>query len=499
MYNTPYDRWIADQVYVTNMKYAAKHAFANELFNTARSVREAEAHMPPITYQQPRYVRAPRISDIMGGITGKNMEGGLDGRYGDDNKIRSFNPAPFARTYGYGYGRAKPDSDSDESESESDEETENRIIGGASTALPAPYMKSTGNQPGNFIGTGKKGMLPEPMPAQNVIVSGAGAKKTSPWIAHVKKWAADHKMSYRDALRDADMKKAYHSSKKGGFIPLLPLAASLIAPSAVKLVSSGVKSLWNKIRGKGKSAGSRKIGGEILFGPSNDPVNGPRLAKNESDFGVVSDGDDEMVKKMKRPAQEGAGKLNDAILKFKKERKMKKELASKKVVAPAAPVAAVADVGAGKRRSKKTGSALFSIKGVVPMSTKDAPPPPEDIIRSDGQSIPPLPSEAQAAAISTGGKKARKPRAKKFCMPVPELVKEHEQLVKVLEDKSGSHQALMKKEAAKQKKELKKYKKMDDKKARAPSAWIKHVQAYAKQHGCSYKEAMSKAKATYKK
>ena len=451
MYSTPYDRYIADQVYMTNMRYAAKHAYANELFNTARSVREAEARMPPITYQQPRYERSPRISDIMGGITGKNMEGGLDGRYGDDNKVRSFNPAPFARTFGYGYGCAKPDSESDESES--DEECENRVIGGASTALPAPYMKTTGTQPGNWIGTGKKGVLPEPMPAQNVIVSGAGAKKTSPWIAHVKKWAADHKMSYRDALRDANMKKAYHSSKKGGFLPLLPMAASLLAPSAVKLVSSGVKSLWNKIRGKGKSGGSRKIGGEILVGTKNDPVNGPRLEKNESAEGP------EYVSPAHRPAQEGSG----------------------------------------KRRSKKSGAALFSIKGVVPMSTKDAPSPPEDIIRSDGQSVPPLPSESQAAAISTGGKKARKPRAKKVCMPVPEMVKEHEQLVKVLEDKSGSHQAVMKKEAKKQKAELNKLKKMGGKKARAPSSWVAHCKAYAKQHGCSYKEAMSKAKATYKK
>lgn len=45
------------------------------------------------------------------------------------------------------------------------------------------------------------------------------------------------------------------------------------------------------------------------------------------------------------------------------------------------------------------------------------------------------------------------------CMPVKELVKEHKGLVKVLEDKSGKHSALMKKEAAKQKKELKAYEK----------------------------------------
>ena len=34
---------------------------------------------------------------------------------------------------------------------------------------------------------------------------------------------------------------------------------------------------------------------------------------------------------------------------------------------------------------------------------------------------------------------------------------------------------------------------------RRPSAWISHVKAYASEHGISYKEALSKAKATYKK
>ena len=32
-----------------------------------------------------------------------------------------------------------------------------------------------------------------------------------------------------------------------------------------------------------------------------------------------------------------------------------------------------------------------------------------------------------------------------------------------------------------------------------PSDWIKHVQKYSKEHNCSYKDAMSRAKASYKK
>jgi len=37
----------------------------------------------------------------------------------------------------------------------------------------------------------------------------AGAKKSSPWIAHCKAFAKKHKMSYRDALRDARCKSSY--------------------------------------------------------------------------------------------------------------------------------------------------------------------------------------------------------------------------------------------------------------------------------------------------
>ena len=479
MFSTPYDKWIRDQEYVIQMRYANAHAYANQVFNSSASLREAEARMPPIRYKQPLYKRERTMTDILGGLTNKNMEGGLDYRYGEDNKVVSYSPAPFERTFGY--GRSKPPVDSDSDESESDEETENRIIGGASTALPQKYMKSVGNSTiGPWIGTGM-----ESSPTPSVIVSGSGAKKTSPWIAHVKKWAADHKMSYRDALRDADMKKAYHSRKTGGFIPLLPLAASLIAPSAVKLVSSGVKSLWNKIRGRGKSGGKKGAG--VLGGPENDVVNGAKLMRNESDFGFVSD-EEELEEDVKGKIKERG--YGHPMADFRKKMKA----APKKAVAAPAPVAS----GSGKRRSKKTGASLFSVQGVTPLNVKDAPPPPENVVANAGEVAAPLPNEVQAAAIGKGGKKPRKPRAKKVCMPVPEMVKEHEQLVKVLEDKSGSHQAVMKKEAKKQKAELKKLKKMGGKKPRAPSAWIKHVQAYAKQHGCSYKEAMSKAKASYK-
>lgn len=483
MFNTPYDNWIRDQEYVIAMRYANRHAYANEMFNSSAKLRDAEARMPPIKYRQPVYRREERFSDIMGGITSKNMEGGLDRRFGEDNKM-TFAPASFDRTFGYGrvnkvpamssVGKEMSESEDSESESDEEEETENRIIGRGSTALPQKYMKSVGESTiGPWIGTGM-----ESAPTPSVVVSGSGAKKSSPWIAHVKKWCVDHQMSYRDALRDSQMKAAYHKvspmkkakGKSGGFLPLLPMAASLVAPTAVKLLSKGVKSIWNKIRGKGKS------GGGVLVGPSNDPVNGEKMP----------------IKGMGHP-----------LANFRKKMKT----APKKVADVATSPEAVPVVKAAGKRSKKTGSSLFKIKGVVPLNVKDAAPASEEVVASDNQVVAPLPTEAQVATIGKG--KGKKSRAKKVCMPVDELVDEHKSLVKVLEDKSSKHQSLMKAEASKQKKELAKYKKIESKKedpiiktarsAKAPSAWIKHVQAYAKQHGCSYKEAMSKAKASYKK
>lgn len=91
------------------------------------------------------------------------------------------------------------------------------------------------------------------------------------------------------------------------------------------------------------------------------------------------------------------------------------------------------------------------------------------------------------------------------CMPVKELVKEHKGLVKVLEDKSPKHMALMKKEASKQKKELKSYeKKMDGEGSsggRKPSKWIEFVKKWATQNKMKYGDALRspKLKADYAK
>lgn len=59
---------------------------------------------------------------------------------------------------------------------------------------------------GSKLGLGKPKKAKPTKPAKP-----AKAKKAtkSPWVAHVKKWAVDHKMKYGDAMKDNACKKAY--------------------------------------------------------------------------------------------------------------------------------------------------------------------------------------------------------------------------------------------------------------------------------------------------
>ena len=351
---------VAQNQMLTNMLYADRHAYSNQLYNSQGRFNEMAQHLPDAVYQQPYY--APRVSNYHGGTTLRNMEGcgARDGpmghtfahlSLGNDSRRSRFEAVPFDRTYGYGLSAggegADDESDTDCSAS-AETEIENIVLrsrevgkglsaGSASTAQPSKYMKSTG---GHFEGASLGAGL------------SAGAKKAkrapSVWILHVKKWAVDHKMSYRDALRDPQMKEAYHKEKKGGFLPLLPMVASALAPVAVKGVIAGVTSLIKKIMGKGASAGGVS-GGSVLGGPSNDPVNKGRIT--------------------------GMGKKKGG-------------------------------------RAVKTGSALFQEKGEFPLNVKSAVPPTPEAIASAGDVAVPLPTEAENAL---GGhccpeKKKRAPR-----------------------------------------------------------------------------------------
>lgn len=101
-----------------------------------------------------------------------------------------------------------------------------------------PYMLPTGEyHTGASLGAG----MEEQALSQAVSKEAkSGGRKPSQWIMYVKKWASDHKMSYRDALRSPQLKSDYAGAKKGGFAFLAPLAISLATKGAKALAKYAV-------------------------------------------------------------------------------------------------------------------------------------------------------------------------------------------------------------------------------------------------------------------
>ncbi len=105
----------------------------------------------------------------------------------------------------------------------------------------------------------------------------------------------------------------------------------------------------------------------------------------------------------------------------------------------------------GRGKGKKTGASLFKTAPIIPLDVKSGVPPTEEQIEGI----------SDFAETPTGLGKKKKGGMLKGVMPSSSF--------------SGG------------------------KAKREPNAWIKHVQAYAKQHKVSYKDAIKQARATYKK
>lgn len=365
---------------------------------------------------------------------------------------------------------------------------------GASTEFPEPYMKSTGERyEGATLGAG---------------LSAGAKRKPSVWIMYVKHWAKQHKIPYHLALKDPQLKADYHAQKKmkGGFAFLAPLAMSLAAP----LLKKGISYVASKIKGKKKAApvtaaapvaaapegaglvghlaksaalipynlGKMAVKGIANYVKNKPAAKAPTMADRfEASKGVV------VKKRTKKGGSVMGGPVNDPVNKGK-----------------------ITGLG-------KTGSALYNVKGQVPLDDKAGVPPTEDAVINADEITDYTPTEAQAGAGKRKrGRPSKTPTASgiaKMCMPKAEAIAEHEQLVDVLSSgDKPNHIALMVKEKKKQAAELKKLKggmlktlmpgsMMSG--GRKPSAWIQHVKAYAKTHNIKYGEALKLAQATYKK
>jgi hypothetical protein len=111
----------------------------------------------------------------------------------------------------------------------------------------------------------------------------------------------------------------------------------------------------------------------------------------------------------------------------------------------------------GRVKGKKTGSSLFKTAPIVPLDVKSGVPPTEEQIEGISNIV--------EEPTGLGKKKAKK------------ATKEGGMLKTLMPGSSFS----------------------GGKKKREPNAWIKHVQAYAKENKVSYKDAIKQARASYKK
>lgn len=476
-YDTPYNRYIAKLENQSNEAYADYNAFSNEMYNTTLNKPFSEIYkelrLPERHFQRP----SVRISNADGGITGVNGEGYAGygsyvakqmrhSRLGEDTRRPLFTAESASEA---------EESESDDAmsgkgeDSDSEEETENRIVGMAQPMKCMPVkelvkehkqlVKVLEDKSGDHPAVMKKEAKKQKKELKALEGQGtSGGRKPSKWIAFVKSWAAENKMSYRDALRSPKLKADYAKHKTGGFA-FLPLLASVAAP----YISKGVKALVNKVRGKGEN----KSGGSVIGGPANDPVNSTKitgLGHPMTDF----------VKKMKtkKVAKVVAPAPAPAVVASGKKKGGKIE-PQEKFYPPTGNYFEGASLGAGKKKGcgkgKKTGASLFKTPSVQPSDVKSTPSSQDQIE-----------NVASLTEVKGNGRKKRRTKAQ---MAEAKAMKEDMK-------EGGARKLIVKSE-------------MPGVSVRGgakkPSAWIAHCKAYAKAHNCSYKEAMKAAKQSYKK
>ena len=477
-YDTPYNRYIAKLENHSNEAYADYNAFSNQMYNTTLNKPFSEIYkelrLPERHFQRP----SVRISNHDGGITGVNGEGYAGSGYGSHvaNMMRHTRHGDDSRRPLF---TAESASEAEESESddamsgkgqdsEEEEETENRIIGKAQPMKCMPVkelvkehkqlVKVLEDKSGDHPAVMKK----EAKKQKKELKSLEGGRKPSKWIAFVKSWSAENKMSYRDALKSPKLKEDYAKHKTGGFA-FLPLLASVAAPYVMK----GVKSLVNKVRGKGVN----KSGGSVIGGPANDPVNSTKitgLGHPMTDF--VKKMKTKKVAKVVAPAPAPAPAPAVVASGKKKGGKIEPQ---EKFYPPTGNYFEGASLGAGKKKGrgkgKKTGASLFKTPSVQPSDVKSTP-----------SSLDQIENVASLTEVKGNGRKKRRTKAQ---MAEAKAMKEEMK-------EGGAHALIVKSE-------------MPGVSVRGgakkPSAWIAHCKAYAKAHNCSYKEAMKLAKASYKK
>lgn len=269
----------------------------------------------------------------------------------------------------------------------------------------------------------------------------------SGWVTHVKDYAAKHGISYKQAMKDsrATYRKLGGATTQLKGIDLRKLT-DIRGPDTLGLLSGVPARAPGMQKPTGEDFQGASLGaGGVLFGPSNDPVNHPRitdfhnnnqpyidqqarakdysaayeekLARVRAQAEAIKAGDPnqnlfpDAIKDGRAPVNSGSPDLQAALLNLQ---------------------AALPKKAAGKRsRSLKeirTGSAIFAQKGSLPLATRQALPPTVEQAREESYTPPDM---------KTSGL------------------------------------------------------------GKAKSKWAMHVRAYAAKHGLTYRQAIKPARASY--
>jgi len=503
-YDTPYNRMIAKIENRANEDYAEHHAYSNQMYNTNRPFSQvyAEVKLPA----RPFLESVKHYSNHDGGITGVNGEGYCGGAY-ISRQMRHSRLGEDTRRPLFSAESASEDEESEEEGaggcySDEEEETENRIIGRAEPMKKEAskqkkelksYEKKLKGGADKEKGAKRKARTPTPTPSPSPSPSPSPPpppiiSRRAPTPAYSEGSDNDEMSELTKGMEGTKLvkdKKKDKSKKSRGNDDYVEKGRKPPSPPASGMGASGGRkpSKWiefvkkwaveNKMK-YGDALRSPKLKADYAKHKTGGFAFLPILASALAPLAVK--GVKSLVNKIRGNGENKSGgsvmggPANDPVNRGKitglGKKKGGKIEPDAKFYPPTGNYFEGASLGAGKKKgrgkAKKTGASLFLTPSVQPTDVK-ATPTVEDNMANLDEYVP----------VAGNGK--RKRRTKKEMMEA-KMMKTGGMLKSEMPGSSFSGGA-----------------------KKPMSAWIKHVMAYQKAHGCSYKEAMKAAKASYKK
>jgi hypothetical protein len=451
-YDTPYNRMIARNQERTNMRYADMNAYSNEMYNTNMPFSEVyqELRLPVRTFRPQRSY----ISDYDGGITHRNMEG-------DGGVLRGMmRPSVLSedvRPVGMGFAdimrppkrmgkgrcckhRRRCDC-SDEEDMEDMEDME-----GGMEAEEAALSRVFGNmkvtpatRPKSAPATAP---VEEPVPKTAPAPVGPSKKRSREPSPPKKGKGVKHSKAKHRKEFIAEM-----SSKTGR------------KPAELKKDAEVMKefeAVHQKFVGSGMSGGFLPFLASIALPFLAKKVIGAFSGKKEGGAILGGPANDPVNGEKMGGRAKNIGEPQGTGTAYMPSTGLHYEGATLGAGSSGGAVVAEMPKKKGRGKGKKTGSSLFKTSPIVPLDIKSGVPPTEEQIEGISNIV----------EVPTGlGKKAKKS-------------KKEGGMLKGLMPGSSFSGGIAKRE---------------------PNAWIKHVQAYAKEKKISYKDAIKQARATYQK